>query len=1554
MLSRLLALPVSLLLVTGSGLAAEPDAYYTDPGWKPRAVLPAKDALKGDFWPASPKAGVDYNAPGFADARLSPPPPPGVHPRVLVTPEDVELIRARVAEGDKAPAAFQVMWERVKRNRSAFYALVANDDELGRQLAAELFKKVEAMEPKLDKLDKQADRDNLWAAERSIVASGDPEPPQIWALLDYDYLHRWMTPEQRAATERVIARLTKGRITNFMTYPDHFLINNHQGFGMEYMRLLLLIEGQPGFDDAVYKLGEAKARAMLDWYLNADGMCFESIKGWLNVSVFVALARRDRDLLKHSHLRAKMRFFQNAIHWQDGRWQIRDEMRASAFHVIWTMRYFYPDDPVLKWLYAATFSSHDFLTDANAKWPNPVGISDELLLLFAQDVPRDAAGKPIDWTEQARIDELKLPLTWKDDQRGYLITRNSWNKDDLQLGFTTKQDFFYGGHEGSENNRIVLWADGVNWVRDSNMLAVKATFLQNMLTVDGKGLAWPPAPGVWLGVQETPAGVAAAGDGKIGYSFSKVMQVHPLDFPSAKLPYYAPFAEGNFDLTRDQQIAFHPGTVKWNDGYAHTDYGPWSGETRLVESYRENNPMEQAFRTVYLARGKHPYVLVFDDARKDGDPHLYDWNITIPGGIDLLDAKTVEVAFQNVPPTDRRDGDLLLGKAETPRDPKTNQAKPKAGDPLFLVRTLWRNSPYGFPVPRFEKLNVEPQAPYGGLGHVTIPAISTEPEFRVLLYPHRQGDPIPQTSWNDDRTELTVKIADVTDVYRFGKTDAGRTVFSVQRNDEPVFRSEAPPARPILHVRDVRFDANDLRTTRLEGTVPVYKFADAVEVRLERPAAPAFITYTLDGSEPTKDSPRYEAPLRLDRSAKLAARTFDPAWTAGPPQSEVLRADFEAVPPAKGLAEPPKGSRPGLLARVYEKKTVLWNERGFFDAAKIMLPDLDRETPTVATLVEGFRLPYVNPARPVTEQAKGFYRFDGWFHATQRGVHTFLVDSCGPVRLRVGGQTAIASTGVFHQQQAERRGDVVLDAGWHPVELIVTDPLLWNLPTTGEMPFRVALGFDGGALAPVPADALRAVPPAGLALVKEPEPASRKAVKPPVWSEPGFHLSLFDREGRNRDADYLDIDGQKPLTTLPASRLEPNVRPAVVRVYDGWFFAPMDGEYEFRLAARKAESAGLGELRSAFQNQLRVDDEIVVQRGVAGRRPLGHIDLEKGWHRISFRLGASSAEGSVTYPDGETRPLAEVDFQRESRLVIHPRDEAAGGSVQEIFRPTEIVIALPPDRSGTIRYTLDGSKPGPTSPVYEAPIKLDRSAVVTATAFLPDGTPAANGQVDFRLVAVPELGLVAKVGFADWDGKTGATKLDDLSGVWIAPGSVAGKAPFGPTLTVNGGAAGDGGKLKSTVDVNVARPVPAAGLKVTGLRMRENAITVGVLFRSHAGAGKIFGKDGYSAFGKAYRTVSSTLQGARVSAMPGRLSGDGFRPEEWNQVVLTADGKSSQLYLNGKLIAEGDGSMTLVTDALDFFTDHPADVGEIRIYGRVLPAKDIAQWHETLRAKLAP
>jgi hypothetical protein len=1460
-------IPAIFFLATASAWGRD---FYQEPGWQPRAHPSVEDVLGGKFHPAAPPLPrpVTYDTPGFAAARLHPAPAPGVHPRVLVTPQDVEAIRARVAQGEAAPPEFRALWQRVRDSRSAFSALVAGDDELGRALAARFVERLRSLEPKLDRLDAQPDARNLWSAERSLIASADPDPPhELWTLLDYDYLHGWLSHEERALTERIVARLVSDRISNFHCEPDHFMINNHKGFGMEFIRLMLLIEGNPGFPEETFRASVGKARAMLDWYLSPDGMCYESIKGWLNTSAFVAVGRRDREFLRHDHLVAKLRYFQSTLRWENGRWMIREEMRASAFHVIWLMRFLYPENRPFDLLYHATLSTHPFLTDPSERWPDPVGVAPELLLLFAGGGPGDdRAGKHADWNSQAAVDSLKLPVTWQDNMRGYVEARNSWRIGDLQLGFVNKQDFYYGGHEGSEANRITLWKDGVNWIRDEDLLAVKATGLQNMLTIDGRGLSWPPVPGVWLGVNEGPQGLSAAGDARLSYRHNKLMQVHPLAFPSGKLPYYAPFTEKNFDLTRDLQVAFHPGTVKWNDGYAHTDYGPWSGETRLVEFYGDNQPgVEQAFRTVHLARGGRPYVLLLDDARHAGGHRLFEASFNLPDDAVVVDAKTTEIQFQNVDPSHRRESEFLIAPGGTLRDPESGQPIVKKGDPLLLVRILYRNSDFGFPVPRVQTLPGRPERPFNRFTQLVVPAISDSPEFRILFYPHRSGDPLPVTTWNADRSELSVSFDKQRDLYRFARTDGGRTVFDFTRDGEPALANPAAPARPVLVVRGDRFDANEHRSTRREGVPPVYPIAagSGQLIAFERVPAPAEIHYTLDGSDPAATSPRYDAPVAVETSATLRARVIDPAWPGENRTGAELVARFDARPAAAGLSVLPDKAAPGLLARVYELNTKLWDDRGFFRADRVMLPDLDREAPLItAAAREGFVLPHGVPAAPIVEQSKGFYRFTGFFHALESGVYDIAVHSCGPVLLVVGRQDAISETGVFHQHLTGRRGSVVLGPGWHAIELIVTDPQFWNLATRGLMPFDVRMrGPSESEFAPIPAARLAAriddaAKPADPAIVwKTASPAPGPMV-------PGVVRAAYKRESLNREPDYLDIDGLTPRRRDLIDRMEANFSPDQVIVYEGWFEVPTDGIYIFGLPAQRPGYTQLGSYRHAYQSQLRVSGEVVLQRGVAGRLPTGSIGLKAGWHPVSLRLGSSPAGLTVTYPDGQTLPL-----------------DAA-----KLHRP--------------------------------------------ADPKLPANSPDAD--------------LLARVGFSDWDGRPGVTALESRCRVWVADfahsAEIDGRrALVSPPFVVPSGL--------GSVDINMTRGAGRVPLKLHFLKMHEPAFTVGGWFRSETGEGPLFGKQGLTAFGKSYRTISVRMAGGRLRATPGNLAGGKVQPGQWHHAALSATPGRLALYLDGRLVAEGPGAPDLATDALDFLTDHPGAIGGVSIHNREFSADEVARWH---------
>ncbi len=61
---------------------------------------------------------------------------------------------------------------------------------------------------------------------------------------------------------------------------------------------------------------------------------------------------------------------------------------------------------------------------------------------------------------------------------------------------------------------------------------------------------------------------------------------------------------------------------------------------------------------------------------------------------------------------------------------------------------------------------------------------SAAPDFRILLYPTREGDPLPVTTWNSDRTLLTIGNGKQRDAYTLVKDADGRAEIGVARLPE--------------------------------------------------------------------------------------------------------------------------------------------------------------------------------------------------------------------------------------------------------------------------------------------------------------------------------------------------------------------------------------------------------------------------------------------------------------------------------------------------------------------------------------------------------------------------------------------------------------------------------------------------------------------------------------------------------------------------------------------------------------------------------------------------
>ena len=171
----------------------------------------------------------------------------------------------------------------------------------------------------------------------------------------------------------------------------------------------------------------------------------------------------------------------------------------------------------------------------------------------------------------------------------------------------------------------------------------------------------------------------------------------------------------------------------------------------------------------------------------------------------------------------------------------------------------------------------------------------------------------------------------------------------------------------------------------------------------------AEIRYTLDGSRPDSLSPRYEAPIRIDRSLTLRARAFKPG--AAPSAELNVRAEkAHFLPPVAAAA-----AEPGVRYAYYE---------GHFSR----VADLER-----GRCVERGTMPEPSIARASAEDHFG-YAFEGLIRIPQTGVWEFFTRSDDGSVLWIDGRKTVDNDGSHAAVAAT--GRIALEAGLHRYRLL--------------------------------------------------------------------------------------------------------------------------------------------------------------------------------------------------------------------------------------------------------------------------------------------------------------------------------------------------------------------------------------------------------------------------------------------------------------------------------------------------------------------------------------
>ena len=833
----------ALLALTLLPLAAadrDPRVGDVDPV---RPAQKVERALNGTFaFPARPEVVWTPDEEGFVKDRLFHAPAPGIHPRILFAPEDLPRIRQHLASNAIGTAKIAALRSLVERGigtpttwegrcyaalvagdqtafvteyrespleneppgsgfrhnlpgrtpatrwgtrnpllaslqGQAFLALHDEDAEAGRRVATAMTTWAAFSAPKVAAANQKEGHEFHWNSTRDLV------PNEI--AFAYDWAWPWMTPIQRNTLRDLLVASTVGKYTLGMDLPRHWRIWNHLAIDNSYINKLFAIEGEPGDDPRGRDRFFEVTRDYLTYSHTETGFPSEGIgyhtAGYAHLAtVLTSFANRGRNLLVHPRWRRLVdTYLVQAMQPFGGAWQSSGDLGNFPPNAMMLQvhKWFFPDSPGVDFVFR-----HQPTIKAGG-WARIIA-EDEGFSWITAVAP--GATDPREAAQAFAAARTGGGLTYHEPERGTLITRTGWGPDDLVLHVDCRTDMTYPSHDHPDRGQFTLAALGRAWACDGYR-DTESKF-HNLVTIDGRGQGYFTPSGRWIAAEDSSTATTAITDSKYCWDWQWTKSCFTESAASLKGRGQEVFIESaELALRRvpleKWEVDPLPQVTAYYDGFAtHANGDPrmWDDEDgwQLRAPWY---PVQKAFRTVTLARGAHPYVLVVDDIRKDDAEHLYEWRMNAGP-----DVEAVSITGH----------DILLGDQTTARStpdlPYAFQGKtpltPKKGDRLLLIRTLdiaIPDLPTLQPIPmvatiEYKKTDDMHQFTGRAMGmgtQVVIGSRSVEPRFAMLLYPHRQGEPLPTTAWNHEKTQLTVTWPDQQDAYSVDTASDGRRIF---------------------------------------------------------------------------------------------------------------------------------------------------------------------------------------------------------------------------------------------------------------------------------------------------------------------------------------------------------------------------------------------------------------------------------------------------------------------------------------------------------------------------------------------------------------------------------------------------------------------------------------------------------------------------------------------------------------------------------------------------------------------------------------------------------
>lgn len=671
----------------------------------------------------------------------------------------------------------------------AFRCLITDD-----KASAEKLAQVTMTATKLS----QAKRDSA-RAQQQAKKPDQPLPPidqpvgSFQFAYIYDFIYNWLTPEQRQTMHAELAETTWSH-DNYGTFNNAHSSRSNWATFSYWLYQVLAIEGEPGFNELKVFGMYRGWRNLLNYGWFESGATFEGeAKNQLGMDGILLFAARQKaygfeNLAGHPYLRAYATKFlphsANPMLTGFHKYDLLGGSRAGSGGFAPAdslgLKFLFPEDKVIDWYYRQTVDE-----DYSGVPEHPHGYFNALLFFAIYATDFDPANND--------VKKLNLGNTFFCGERALMMTRSSWDKDAMMLNMHTRQ--MNGGHPFSDRNAIMVAGAGRIW--SPNGYATFRTTENSVVSIDDQSQN-ENVPGRLVDFQDQPLATFAIGDAKYcwdwtwkrleksrGYYTKEDVTNGTVVIPEGWEPVrhtVNDFAFKKLDFAYLNKPAF--------------EYDHWILPDGALSPYVRQPllPVQRAFRTAGLVRGPRPYALIVDDIQMDTAPHRYDWRLLIENDIQIVKVEKIGTTELQIILTGS-DPDQLQPKPSTPLPPLLAEGTAiPDGQPMLLVRVLNHNMEAGQPTPEptivtldnpasFDKKANKPK--YAPTRLLLIPSLSVTPDYKVLLYAYRQGQPLPEIK-RGNAQQYTVAWADQKDELLFTPQAGQKTNLTVKRAGQEI------------------------------------------------------------------------------------------------------------------------------------------------------------------------------------------------------------------------------------------------------------------------------------------------------------------------------------------------------------------------------------------------------------------------------------------------------------------------------------------------------------------------------------------------------------------------------------------------------------------------------------------------------------------------------------------------------------------------------------------------------------------------------------------------